>query len=196
VPRIPARGAVAHGTVLARHSALDETRQRADPEGRLLPPRDDAEAGYAKDLVSFGRGNGAPPNRAPELRGSGSPGGRIRRQDVARESSSVDADTDESAVSMARRRREAFRRPSSVSSCYGSNESGPSAPEAEGRAVHDGRRVPGAFPIRRRLSALDRTPGQRVPLKRRGEQGFSRLPMPKVAGSRPVVRLAGVPANT
>ena len=76
VPRIPARGAVAHGTVLtrfrlARHSALDETRQRADPEGRLLPPRDDAEAGYAKDLVSFGRGNGDPPNRAPELRGKG-----------------------------------------------------------------------------------------------------------------------------
>ena len=54
---------------LARHSALDETRQHADPEGRLLPPRDDAEAGYAKDLVSIGRGNGDPPNRAPELRG-------------------------------------------------------------------------------------------------------------------------------
>jgi hypothetical protein len=62
---------------------LDETRQRADPEGRLLPPRDDAEAGYAKDLVSFGRGNGDPPNRAPDRSGRiskrGSPSARWLR---------------------------------------------------------------------------------------------------------------------
>ena len=32
-------------------AAPDETRERADPEGRLLPPPDDAEAGYARDLV-------------------------------------------------------------------------------------------------------------------------------------------------
>ena len=57
-------------------AATDETRERADPEGRLLPPRDDAAAGYAKDLVSFGRGNRDPPNRAPELRGKRAPGRR------------------------------------------------------------------------------------------------------------------------
>src|SRR5271154_4153887 len=57
------------GIRLTRTAAWDETRERGDPEGRLLPPRDDAEAGNARDLVSFGRGNGGPPNRGPELRG-------------------------------------------------------------------------------------------------------------------------------
>jgi hypothetical protein len=32
-------------------SRVDETRERAEPEGRPPPGRDDAEAGYAKDLV-------------------------------------------------------------------------------------------------------------------------------------------------
>jgi len=36
---------------------------------RASAARDDAEAGCAKDLPSFGRGNGGPPNRGPELRG-------------------------------------------------------------------------------------------------------------------------------
>jgi hypothetical protein len=40
-----------------------------DPEGGLLDPRDDAEAGYAEDLVSFDGSNRGHPNRAPELRG-------------------------------------------------------------------------------------------------------------------------------
>jgi hypothetical protein len=48
---------------------MDETRVRADLERRLLQPRDDAEAACAKDLPSFGRGNGGPPDRGPELRG-------------------------------------------------------------------------------------------------------------------------------
>jgi hypothetical protein len=39
---------------------FDETRARAEAERRLLQPRADAEAGYAKDLPSFGRGNGGP----------------------------------------------------------------------------------------------------------------------------------------
>ena len=50
----------------ARGAALPErdgTRVRAEAERRLLQPRDDAEAGCAKDLLSFGRGNGDPPNR-------------------------------------------------------------------------------------------------------------------------------------
>jgi hypothetical protein len=41
-----------------------------DPEGRLLQPRDHAEASYAPDLVSFGGGNRGDPKRAPELRGN------------------------------------------------------------------------------------------------------------------------------
>jgi hypothetical protein len=61
--------------IRAFHSAAsDETRERADPEGRLLPARDDAEVGCAKDLASFSHGNRDPPNRAPELRGT-----RVRR---------------------------------------------------------------------------------------------------------------------
>jgi hypothetical protein len=68
----PTRGAVRAGRVLtrfglARQSALDETRVCADIERRLLQPRDDAKAGCAKDLPSFGRGNGGPPNRGPEV---------------------------------------------------------------------------------------------------------------------------------
>jgi hypothetical protein len=35
--------------------APEETRVRADSDCRLLQPRDDAEAGFAKDLVSVGR---------------------------------------------------------------------------------------------------------------------------------------------
>jgi hypothetical protein len=41
----------------------DETRERADPEGRPLQP------GYAEDLVSFGRGNRGPLGHVPALRG-------------------------------------------------------------------------------------------------------------------------------
>jgi hypothetical protein len=58
-------------SAFAHLAGPDDTRERGDPEGRLLPPRDDAEASYARDLVSFGRGNGGPPNRGPELRGLG-----------------------------------------------------------------------------------------------------------------------------
>ena len=39
------------------------------PKRTLLQSRDDAEAGRAKDLPSFGRGNGDRPNGRPELRG-------------------------------------------------------------------------------------------------------------------------------
>ena len=45
----------------------DETRERATPKGKLLQPRDHAEAGYAQDLV--GGGNRRHSKRAPELRG-------------------------------------------------------------------------------------------------------------------------------
>ena len=47
---------------------MDETRERDRPEGGLLPPRDDAEAGYARDLVTFARGYRDPPSRAPDQR--------------------------------------------------------------------------------------------------------------------------------
>jgi hypothetical protein len=48
---------------------MDETGERADPKGRLLPPPDNAEAGYARDLVSLAAVMATPPNGAPELRG-------------------------------------------------------------------------------------------------------------------------------
>ena len=67
---------------VGRSSATDETRERAEPEGRLLPPRDDPEAGYAKNLVSSGRGNGVPSNRAPELPGKRATRLRARRVDL------------------------------------------------------------------------------------------------------------------
>ena len=64
----------------------DEMRVRADAERWLLQPRDDVEAGWAKDLPSLGRGNGGPPNRTPELRGLGGrrrSGSRRRRTNRA-----------------------------------------------------------------------------------------------------------------
>ena len=67
---------------VGRSSATDETRERAEPEGRLLPPRDDPEAGFAKNLVSSGRGNGVPSNRAPELPGKRATRLRARRVDL------------------------------------------------------------------------------------------------------------------
>jgi len=48
---------------------MDETRVRADAERGLLQPRDDAEAGCAKDVPSFGCGDGGPPKRGTESRG-------------------------------------------------------------------------------------------------------------------------------
>ncbi|MGP0034601.1 MAG: hypothetical protein ACLP4R_08540, partial [Solirubrobacteraceae bacterium] len=42
------------GFVALKASGSDETRVRADAEPRLLQPRDDAEAGCAKDLPSLG----------------------------------------------------------------------------------------------------------------------------------------------
>ena len=68
-------------------SPQDETRVRADAERRLLQPRDDAEAGCAKDLPSFGRGNGDPPNRRPELRGEHHAGQGYWKLDVKLEAS-------------------------------------------------------------------------------------------------------------
>jgi hypothetical protein len=56
--------------------ATVETRVRDDAEPRLLQPRDAAEAGRAKDLPLFGRGNGRLPNRGPQLRGSRASAGR------------------------------------------------------------------------------------------------------------------------
>jgi hypothetical protein len=52
-------------------------------ERRLLQPRDDAEAGCAKDLPSFGRGNGGPPNRGPGLRGRQSAAAKPREGRIA-----------------------------------------------------------------------------------------------------------------
>jgi hypothetical protein len=62
--------------------AVDETRERADPESRPLPPRDDPEAGDAKDLVSLGRDNREPTNRTPELRGKHARRPRARHEDL------------------------------------------------------------------------------------------------------------------
>lgn len=42
-------------------AGADETQSAVTPKVGHLPPRDDAEAGYARDLVSFGRGNGGAP---------------------------------------------------------------------------------------------------------------------------------------
>jgi hypothetical protein len=62
----------ASGTAaLSVSCARDEARDRADPEGRLLQPRDDAEAGFSEDLVSCGLCNHGTPKSAPELRGKG-----------------------------------------------------------------------------------------------------------------------------
>ena len=47
-------------------AGLDETQVRADAERRLLQPPDDVEAGSAKDLRSFGRGNASPLHGGPE----------------------------------------------------------------------------------------------------------------------------------
>jgi hypothetical protein len=54
-------------------SAKDETPEHTDAERRLLPPRDDAEAGYAKDPCRSAAVIAKPPNRAPELRAESEP---------------------------------------------------------------------------------------------------------------------------
>jgi hypothetical protein len=60
--RAPASPVRALASGIAAHvPASDETRVRADAERRLLQPQDDAEAGCAKDLLSFGRANRGPP---------------------------------------------------------------------------------------------------------------------------------------
>ena len=48
---------------LGRDASARRSRRQA------LQPRDHAEAGYAEDLVSFGRGNRGRPDHAPALRG-------------------------------------------------------------------------------------------------------------------------------
>jgi len=53
----------------AAASPTDETRVRTNAERGLLQPRDDAEAGCAKGLPSFGYGDGGPTKRGPESRG-------------------------------------------------------------------------------------------------------------------------------
>lgn len=69
MPALPP-GVAADPKLKDETAASDETLDHTVPEGGLLQPRDDAEAGYAPDLVSFSRDNRGPPKRAPEMRGS------------------------------------------------------------------------------------------------------------------------------
>jgi hypothetical protein len=68
----------------------------------------------------------------------------------------------------------------------------PPAPEAERRACALWAPCSTRVPNPTKLSASDRTAGQRVPLKRGGEQVFSRLPRPKVAARLPSSALGPV----
>ena len=94
-------------------SAKDETRVRADADRRLLQPRDDAEAGCAKDLPSFGRGNGDPSNRrlsCAETEHARVPGAcKISGNDLARAEVRVHLELDPAADDLQQRAENVVR---------------------------------------------------------------------------------------